>query len=118
MNHVSRSGALVAILEPVMAKLDWDHGEALAKAVEDPTLLVLAFRDGSARALAEEYLGVDLVETLVVFVHDEVVIELPEDADHAAEARRVEPIMNRAMKVVTGDVPVAVEFALSRRRSK
>jgi hypothetical protein len=55
---------------------------------------------------------------VVAFVHDEVVIELPGDADHAAEARRVEKIMNRAMEVVTGDVPVAVEYALSRMWSK
>ena len=55
---------------------------------------------------------------VVAFVHDEVLIELPEDADHAAEARRVESIMNRAMEVVTGDVPVAVEYALSRVWSK
>jgi DNA polymerase family A len=55
---------------------------------------------------------------VVAFVHDEVVVELPEDADHAAEARRVESIMNRAMEMVTGNVPVAVEFALSRRWSK
>ncbi len=55
---------------------------------------------------------------VVAFVHDEVVIELPEDADHAAEARRVEAIMNRAMERVTGDVPVACEYALSWRWSK
>jgi DNA polymerase family A len=55
---------------------------------------------------------------VVAFIHDEVVIEIPEDADHAAEARRVESIMNRAMEVVTGEVPVAVEYALSRRWSK
>jgi hypothetical protein len=55
---------------------------------------------------------------VVGFIHDEVIIELPEDVDHAAEALRVESIMNRAMEVVTGEVPVAVEYALSRRWSK
>ena len=55
---------------------------------------------------------------IVAFVHDEVVIELPEDADHAAEARAIEAIMNRAMERVTGDVPAACEYALSRRWSK
>jgi hypothetical protein len=118
MNHVSRSGTLVALLEQVMAKLDRAHDQPLADSVEDPTLLVIDLRDGSARALAEDDLGVDLVEMLVAFLHDEVVIELPEDADHAAEARRVESIMNSAMEEVTGDVPVALEYALSRRWSK
>jgi hypothetical protein len=51
-------------------------------------------------------------------VHDEILIELPEDADHAAEARRVESIMNREMQRVTGTVPVACEYALARRWSK
>ena len=55
---------------------------------------------------------------VVAFIHDEVVIELPEDADHAAEALRVEQIMNRSMEQVTGEVPVACEYALSRRWSK
>ena len=55
---------------------------------------------------------------VVAFVHDEVLIELPEDADHAAEAKRVETIMNRAMGRVTGGVPVATEYALCRRWSK
>jgi hypothetical protein len=55
---------------------------------------------------------------VVAFVHDEVVIELPEDVDHAAEARRVESIMNRAMESVTGNVPASCEYALCRRWSK
>jgi hypothetical protein len=55
---------------------------------------------------------------VVAFVHDEFLIELPEDADHTAEARRVEEIMNRGMEDVTGDVPVACEYALARRWSK
>jgi hypothetical protein len=55
---------------------------------------------------------------VVAFIHDEVVIELPEDADHTVEARRIEAIMNQEMERVTGDVPVACEYALSRRWSK
>jgi hypothetical protein len=55
---------------------------------------------------------------VVAFIHDEVVIEVPENADHATEARRVEEIMNRSMEEVTGNVPVACEYALSRRWSK
>jgi hypothetical protein len=55
---------------------------------------------------------------VVAFVHDEFVIELPEDADHAAEARRVEAIVVREMERVTGGVPVTCEYALARRWSK
>jgi hypothetical protein len=55
---------------------------------------------------------------VVAFIHDEVVIELPEDADHTTEARRIEEIMNRAMERVTGDVPIACEYAPSRRWSR
>ena len=55
---------------------------------------------------------------VVAFIHDEVVIELPEDADHAAEADRIRGIMNRAMEQVTGDVPVDSEYVLARRWSK
>ena len=55
---------------------------------------------------------------VVAFIHDEVIIEIPEGADYTAVARHVESIMNRAMEVVTGEVPVAVEYALSRVWSK
>ena len=55
---------------------------------------------------------------VVAFIHDEVIIEIPEGDDHATEALRVEKIMNRAMEIVTGEVPVAVEYALCRRWSK
>jgi DNA polymerase I-like protein with 3'-5' exonuclease and polymerase domains len=55
---------------------------------------------------------------VVAFVHDEFVIELPDDADHTAEARAIEAIMNREMERVTGSVPVGCEYALCRRWSK
>jgi hypothetical protein len=55
---------------------------------------------------------------VVAFIHDEFVIELPEDADHTAEARRIAGIINAAMERVTGAVPVACDYALSRRWSK
>jgi hypothetical protein len=55
---------------------------------------------------------------VVAFVHDEVVIELPEDADHTEEAKVIETILNEAMAQVIGDVPVACEYALCRRWSK
>lgn len=54
------------------------------------------------------------------FVHDEVLVELPDEGGSVAEAeaRRVEAIMCRSMEEVTGSVPVACEFALARRWSK
>jgi hypothetical protein len=55
---------------------------------------------------------------VVAFIHDEFVIELPEEADHGAEAARIESILNRFMESVTGGVPVDCEYALSRRWSK
>ena len=54
----------------------------------------------------------------VAFVHDEVLIELPIDADHAAEARRIDKIMCDAMQEFTGTVPVACEYALATRWCK
>src|SRR5262249_34986369 len=55
---------------------------------------------------------------VVNFVHDEFVIELPEDADHAADAKRIESIVNGEMERVTNGVPVAWEYARARRWSK
>ncbi len=43
---------------------------------------------------------------VVAFVHDEVLIELPTDADHTAAARKIDEICCAAMRRVTGDVPI------------
>jgi DNA polymerase I-like protein with 3'-5' exonuclease and polymerase domains len=51
----------------------------------------------------------------VAFVHDEVLIELPIDADHTEQARRIDRILCETMEELTGSVPVACEFALSDR---
>ena len=51
----------------------------------------------------------------VAFIHDEVLVELPIDADHTAEAQRIDRIMCESMESVTGTVPVACEYALSTR---
>jgi len=52
----------------------------------------------------------------VAFIHDEVVIELPEDSDWNAAADQVCDIMREAMSaVMQSDIPVEVEFSLSRR---
>jgi hypothetical protein len=55
---------------------------------------------------------------VAAFVHDEFVIELPEGADHAAEARSIEKILVREMEKLTGDVPISCEYSLARRWSK
>ena len=54
----------------------------------------------------------------VAFVHDEVLIELPVDADHTVEARHVDKILCDAMQEFTGTVPVACEYALTTRWCK
>lgn len=52
----------------------------------------------------------------VAFVHDEVVVELPESADHSAAADRVVALLVSSMsEVMDSDIPVEVEFSLSRR---
>jgi DNA polymerase I-like protein with 3'-5' exonuclease and polymerase domains len=58
---------------------------------------------------------------VVGFVHDEVLVELPDEGGYvsADRVRRVEEIMRREMeKVLVGGIPVAVESKLSRRWSK
>jgi hypothetical protein len=55
---------------------------------------------------------------VVAFIHDEFLIELSENADHAQEAKKIEKIVNGEMQKVTGSVPVACEYALARRWSK
>lgn len=54
------------------------------------------------------------------FVHDEVLVELPDRGGYVdlAEARSVEEIMCRSMAEVTGSIPVACEYSLSSRWSK
>jgi DNA polymerase I-like protein with 3'-5' exonuclease and polymerase domains len=55
---------------------------------------------------------------LVAFIHDEFVIELPEDDDHSTRAVEIEKICVEAMQTVVGDLPVKCEYALMRRWSK
>jgi hypothetical protein len=74
--------------------------------------------DGAALALFE------LVKEgfcVVGFVHDEILIELPDEGGYVSEARveRVKEIMCRQMaEVVVGGIPVGCEPALSRRWNK
>ena len=58
---------------------------------------------------------------MVGFVHDEILVELPDEGGYVSEAkvRRVEGIMCRAMEsVLVGDIPVGCEAALSSRWNK
>ncbi|MBL8797631.1 MAG: hypothetical protein JNM56_27270 [Planctomycetia bacterium] len=58
---------------------------------------------------------------VVAFVHDEILVELPDEGGFVAEAsvRRVERIMNEEMaRVLVGDIPVACEAALGERWCK
>jgi hypothetical protein len=74
--------------------------------------------DGAALALFE------LIKQgfrVVGFVHDEILVELPDEGGYVSEAkvRQVEEIMCRKMEsVLVGDIPVACESALSERWSK
>ncbi|MEI6236444.1 MAG: hypothetical protein WCT04_25590, partial [Planctomycetota bacterium] len=52
---------------------------------------------------------------VVNFIHDEVLVEFPIDADHNTLAQRVEKIMIEEMQSVVSDVPVTCEYALMRR---
>jgi DNA polymerase I-like protein with 3'-5' exonuclease and polymerase domains len=55
---------------------------------------------------------------LMTCVHDEVVIAVPEDADHAALARQADAIMRDQMQPFCGDIPVKTECYLARHWSK
>jgi DNA polymerase I-like protein with 3'-5' exonuclease and polymerase domains len=74
--------------------------------------------DGAALALFE------LVREgfrVVGFVHDEILVELPDEGGFVSEAnvRRVEQIMCREMEsVMIGDIPVGCKAALSERWNK
>ena len=51
----------------------------------------------------------------IAFVHDEVLIELPINADHTEAAKRIDRILCETMEELTGSIPIACEFALSDR---
>ena len=51
----------------------------------------------------------------VAFVHDEVIIEIPIDSDHTSQARVIDSILCDSMKELTGEIPVACEYALTSR---
>ncbi len=51
----------------------------------------------------------------VAFLHDEVIVELPDGSDWTTEANAIKTILCEAMQELTGDVPIACEFALTDR---
>jgi DNA polymerase I-like protein with 3'-5' exonuclease and polymerase domains len=83
-------------------------------------------RNTPFQGLAADGAGLALFELVrqgfhvVAFVHDEVLVELPDEGGYVSEAqvRRVEEILCRAMEQVLGDIPAACESALSVRWSK
>ncbi|WP_197231531.1 DNA polymerase [Novipirellula artificiosorum] len=54
----------------------------------------------------------------VAFIHDEVVIELPIESDHTEHARTIDRILCESMEELTGDIPVACQYALTDRWHK
>lgn len=57
---------------------------------------------------------------VVGFVHDEVLVELPDRGGYVeeAEARKIVDILCQSMETVTGNVPVECDYALAYRWSK
>ena len=55
---------------------------------------------------------------LNAFIHDEIVVEIPENSDIDLEARMVDKIMCESMQQVTGNIPIKCEYAASRRWCK
>ena len=69
--------------------------------------------DGAKEALWRLY---RIGYRIVAFVHDEVVIELPEGSDWGQQANDVCRIMKEAMCcAMDSDIPIDVEFSVSRR---
>jgi DNA polymerase I-like protein with 3'-5' exonuclease and polymerase domains len=51
---------------------------------------------------------------IVNFVHDEILVEVPEDADLLEKARHIQKMMIEGMREVVPDVRVDVDFAAMR----
>jgi hypothetical protein len=51
---------------------------------------------------------------LVAFIHDEIVVELPETSDLEKERKVIEHIICESMKVVTGTIPIACTTKVGR----
>ncbi len=68
--------------------------------------------DGAKLALREVYIR---GFRCVAFVHDEVVIELPNDGDHTRQAEEIDRILCESMGRLTGTIRIACEYALTDR---
>jgi len=44
-----------------------------------------------------------------------VIVEIPFDADHAEEAKKIDAILCNSMRELTGEIPIACEYALTER---
>jgi len=55
---------------------------------------------------------------LAGFIHDEIVVEIPESSNMDQEARLIDQIMCESMQQVTPDIPIKCEYSLSRRWCK
>ena len=55
---------------------------------------------------------------VVAFIHDEVLVEVPERDDYREPAEDISRIMIAAMKQVCPDVEIRTEFAVMRRWDK
>jgi len=109
---------------PEMAKLAMEDGVTISGRVRSRLSYTQA-RNSPFQSLAADGAKLACFELirggyrLVAFIHDEFIIELPADADHAAEARKIERTICDAMsRVVFGMVPVKAEYALSTCWSK
>jgi hypothetical protein len=73
--------------------------------------------DGAKLAMWNLYL---LGYKLIGFIHDEVLLEIPETADgtYDAEAAIIKDIMIQSMKELTGPIPVGVQLSVSHVWSK
>lgn len=54
----------------------------------------------------------------VAFIHDEIVIELPEDCNFDEHTHNIQEIMCEAMQELTGSIPIKSEFTVSTVWSK
>jgi hypothetical protein len=55
---------------------------------------------------------------IVCFVHDEIVVEIPENSDWDEEVEMINRIVCSSMKELTGSIPIKCDYTLSRVWSK
>lgn len=55
---------------------------------------------------------------LVAFIHDEIVVEIPDSSDFDKEAKIINDVMCESMQQVTKNMPIKCEYSVSRRWCK